>query len=377
MPELPWEKPPLLPWRFCVTSLKQGCYTVSFVPKGTPIFGNRFRGTLRVEQLASGIRFSGDLYRYRLLDDIVIDWPRPVVGLQGLERARIPSDEAADAPGTIPIYSRRSYQSYLKGTTAQLVSLKRPGVACSFTLQFDEFVYNHPPTGFRGSFNTTPTRSVRWVMVKTTTPDLYTGEAYDGTTLLGTVSMRSVSSFYRRAALQLNTLSGAESPPAVAGTTIASIFADAGWDLSVTDGGTINLPSALSGINVNACWSETNLHTLMTSVPGYNPADLDTVWRVHLVAVPAQLGCSRGIMFDSSFGADPNAIPGRGRPPSAATGTRRPTAPTGRAARTTTPSRASSSATFRGRTCARRRTRSAMPSTRSIKGSRRATTTRS
>ena len=37
----------------------------------------------------------------------------------------------------------------------------------------------------------------------------------------------------------------------------------------------------------------------MTSVPGYNPARLDTVWRVHLVAVPAAIGCSRGVMFDS------------------------------------------------------------------------------
>ena len=99
------------------------------------------------------------------------------------------------------------------------------------------------------------------------------------------------------------------SPPASVGnSTFASIFADVGWDLTVADGGTVQLPAALSGVDINSCWSEANLHTLMTSVPGYNAADLDSVWRVHLVAVPAELGCSRGIMFDSSFGADPNAV---------------------------------------------------------------------
>src|SRR5690348_2456402 len=50
----------------------------------------------------------------------------------------------------------------------------------------------------------------------------------------------------------------------------------------------------------------------MSSVPTYNPAALDSVWNVHLLAVPAQLGCSRGVMFDSSLGADPNGIPREG-----------------------------------------------------------------
>jgi hypothetical protein len=296
----------------CRTSLKQGCYTVSFVPKGAPVLGNRFRGTMRVERRARGVRFSGDLYRYRLLDDLVVDWPRPVVGLQGLERASVPTDEAADTPGTIPIYPRASYRSYLKGTKARLVSRKRLGVACSFTLEMDEFVYDHPAAGFSGSFDPAPTRSIRWVMQRTSTPHLYSGEAFDGATSLGTVSMRWVSGFYRRAAVQLNTLKGAESPPTVDGATIASIFADAGWDVTFTDGGTIDLPPALSSVAVNACWDKGDLHALMTSAPGYDPADLDTVWRVHLVAVPAKIGCSRGVMFDSSLGADPNEIPREG-----------------------------------------------------------------
>jgi hypothetical protein len=300
-------------WRFCRTTLRPGCYTISFVPTGTTILGTRFRGTVRIESTGTGIRMSGDLYSYRLFDDIVVKWPIEKLRVFGpIRDADLfgdgPGGEAADTGGVIPIYARRKYRSYLKGMGAQLTRVVPIGTECSFTLNFDEFVYNHPATGFSGSFNTTPTRSLRYELRHTPTPDVYTGEAYDGTALIGTVSIRWVSNFFRRAHLQLNTLTGAESPPAsVGGSTFSTIFADAGWELSFSDGGTVPLPAALAGIDINDCWALSDYHTLMTSVPGYNPADLDTVWRVHLVAVPARLGCSRGFMFDTA-GANPNAI---------------------------------------------------------------------
>jgi hypothetical protein len=302
--------PPFPPFKVCRTSLKQGCYTLSFVPPGKKIFGTRYRGTLRVENAATGPRISGDLYRYRLLDDIVVN-PGSTVLDPALIRGMNVSDEAEDAAG-IPIYSRRSYHSYLKGTKAQLRTFVPRGADCWFALEFDEFAYTHPASGFSGSFNTAPTRSLRCVFKKTSTPDLYTGEAFVGPTKVGNVSIRWVSEFYRRARLNIYTLNGAETPPSVGATTFATIWEDVGWELTVTDNGSIALPASLSGININACWSRPDLHTLMSSVPGYNPAELDSVWRVHLVAVPATLGCSRGVMFDSSLGADPNAVPREG-----------------------------------------------------------------
>lgn len=316
--QIKWPFPDLSFWKFCFTPLKPGCYTIGFTPTGTSIFGTRFRGTLRIESGGSSFHMSGDLYSYRLFDDIVVRWPIEKLRVFGpIRDAGLVSDgpggEAGDTGGVIPIYPRRKYRSYLKGTSAQLFKIVPKGTECSFTLNFDEFVYNHPATGFSGTFNTTPTRSVRFVLRHTPTPDLYTGEAYEGTTLLGTVSIRWISDFFRRAHLQLNTLNGAESPPASVGTsTFSTIFANAGWDLSFSDGGTVPLPAALAGIDINDCWAMADYHTLMASVPGYNPADLDTVWRVHLVAVPARLGCSRGFMFDSSIGADPNAVPREG-----------------------------------------------------------------
>jgi hypothetical protein len=313
--------PPSPPMRFCRTSLKQGCYTLSFVPSGTSIFGTRYRGTLRVEQVANGIRFSGDLYRYRLLD-VVLPEPQPPVLRQPqlLGERAAPSDEAADTGGVIPSYSRRSYHSYLRGTGAQLVSVvpadwPRP---CTFSLDVEEFAYNQPATGFNGSFDTTATRGIRFVLAQTL-PDLFVGSAFQGTTTIGAVSMRWISPNFRRAHLQINTLQGAVTPPAdVGGTTMASIFGAIGWELTVTDAGTVPLPAALSNVDINACWEEGDLHTLMASVPGYNPADLDSIWRVHLVAVPAGLfappndRCGRGVMFDSWLGVDPNAVPREG-----------------------------------------------------------------
>jgi hypothetical protein len=303
--------PQFPPWKICSTTLKQGCYTLGYTPFGTSIFGTRYRGTLRIEQLSPGLRFSGDLYRYRLLDWPIVVPPIPEQA-QFLGADKPAADEAADTGGTIPIYRRADYHSYLRGTNAQLWSIIPWSSPCTFTLNFEEFVYNQPATGFSGTFDQAATRNLRFVLGQTL-PDLYVGLAYEGATAIGTAAIRWISSSYRRANMQLFTLQGAAPPPAnVGAATIASIFADVGWELAVTDRGTINLPASLATVNPNACWSESNLHTLMSSVPGYNPAVLDSVWNVYLLAVPAQLGCSRGVMFDSSFGADPNGVPREG-----------------------------------------------------------------
>jgi hypothetical protein len=294
---------PVLASKTCSTTLKQGCYKLSLRPQGP----TRYRGTLRIEQAAAGLRFSGDLYRYQEIDDLFTD------PLQVLRELRAADDDDDDDDEEIPIYRRRDYYSYLRGTSAQLVSIVPKGSRCTFTLAFEEFVYNHPATGFSGTFNPTPTRTVRFELRHTSTPHRYRGTAYAGAAKIGTVSLRWVAPFYRRANLRVYSLQGAVAPPAnVGGATFATILADAGWKVNVNDRGTINLPAALAGININDCWSSVNLHTLMASVPGYNPANLDSVWRVHLIAVPAQLQCGRGVMFDSSLGADPNAVPREG-----------------------------------------------------------------
>jgi hypothetical protein len=198
----------------------------------------------------------------------------------------------------IPIYPRRDYHAYLRGTEAVLTSVAPPGAGCPFTLEFEEFTYSHPDVGFDGRFQPPPARTIRFALAPTASPDLYSGTAYHGATRLGAVSIRWISPFLRRAHLQLNTLEGAVAPPAeVEGASLATILADVGWELTVTDAGTVPLPAELSGVQVNDCWTQPDLIRLMASVPGFNPDELDSVWRVHLVAIPARLGCDRGWMF--------------------------------------------------------------------------------
>jgi hypothetical protein len=311
----PFEIDPIIPkFKFCFTRLKEGCYTVLFRPKGAhPIFGPLFRGTVRVENIRGGIRFSGDLYIRRFIIFPPVLTLDPVVRLRMNLSGDLDDGSSVDAPGVIPIFSRRSYHSYLKGTVASLISIKHGCCPCKFSLTFDEFRYQHPATGFDGTFPVAPNRTIRFALEHTATPDHYTGTVFEGATDLGTVTMSWVSPFFRRATLQIHRLQGADEPQAVPGSgggneDFRTVFNTAGWDLTVNSGGEVPLPAALVGVqDPNQCWSQANSATLMESVPGYNPSDLDTVWRAHLIAVPARLGCSRGRMFDSGSG-NPNDI---------------------------------------------------------------------
>jgi hypothetical protein len=104
-----------------------------------------------------------------------------------------------------------------------------------------------------------------------------------------------VSSFFRRATLEIDTLTGSVAPQAVGSDDFQSVFAAAGWDLNVVRDQT-NVPVP-TGVNPTACWSSADLHALMTTVR--NPTtNLDTEWRMHLLVVPATMGCGRGVMYD-------------------------------------------------------------------------------
>ena len=308
---------PLLPLkRFCFTRLKQGCFKVTFKPKGShTIWGRRYHGTVRIEHTDDGMRFSGDLYSF---GPFIIVRP-PIAIDRRVERLRLAKIESADAaadgpaaddPAAIPIYSRSSYYSYLKGTTASLLSVKQEHCPCTFSLTFDEFRYEHPAAGFDGTFPAAPTRTIRFSLKHTSIADSYEGNVWEGGTLLGTVTMRWVSSSFRRATLVIHRLEGADEPQAVGTEYFNTVFQTAGWHLTVSSGGEVPLPASLVGVqDPNECWAFENMATLMESLPGYDPTELDSVWRAHLMAIPATLGCSRGWMFDSdSSGGNPNDI---------------------------------------------------------------------
>jgi len=277
---------------------KPGCYALSLRWTATQRNTPGFVGTLRVEPMLPRVRFSADLYRDQPTVHLLAD---PSGALREL---RSPSDEPADTDGRIPIYPRLDYHSYLRGIGARLSSSTPEGSSGTVVLEFEEFVYGYEnevlKEMFVGGFTQVPKQRLRFVLAPTATPGLYSGTAHGDMSKDGTVSIRWISPNYRHAHVRLHTLEGAVAPPAeVQGVTLATIFADAGWELSVTDGGTFPLPAELSHVNINNCWGFFDMRKLLTSVPGFDPAELDSVWRVHLVAIPAKLGCQRGRMLES------------------------------------------------------------------------------
>src|SRR5262249_32957893 len=110
-----------------------------------------------------------------------------------------------------------------------------------------------------------------------------------------------VSPFFRRATVEMDTLAGAVAPAPVpdgmgGNDFFDTIFARTGWELTVIRDQT-NVPVPAGVVPTN-CWSPADLHALMTTAR--NPAtNLDLDWRLHLMVVPAKLGCSRGIMYDT------------------------------------------------------------------------------
>jgi hypothetical protein len=279
--------------------LRAGCYTLSLRGAGTRRNAPGLVGSLRVEPMLPRVRFSADLYRDQLSVDALAD---PSGGTE-----RSSAAEAADTGGVIPIYPRPYYHSYLRGIGASLSPAAPGGGSIDLVvLEFEEFVYGYLNEEFKQEFNgdfaPAPTRRLRLELTTTATPGLYRGTAHAGPTQVGTVSVRWVSPFYRRAHVQLHTLEGAVAPPAeVDGVSFATIFADAGWELSVTDAGTFPLPAALSQVDINLCWWGGNGRRLLPLVPGFDPTELDPVWKVHLVAVPATLGCERGWAIEFVF----------------------------------------------------------------------------
>jgi hypothetical protein len=153
-------------------------------------------------------------------------------------------------------------------------------------------------------------------LVDTNQNDNFEGKLYQGNTELGSITLEWVSSFFRRAELKINRLEGAVIPQSVDASSgtgkedFSSIFASAGWQLGVSrDNDAVPLPNTLVGNqNPNTCWSLDNMHELMESLPGYDPSELDSKWKAHLIAIPAALGCSRGWMFDAAGGGNTNNI---------------------------------------------------------------------
>jgi hypothetical protein len=324
--------PPIPPFpqiKWCNLGFRDGCYAVTVRPTGSL---RSLVGTLRVDRGApgagpDGVIVSGDLYRG------LLPWPvHP--GLPMAARSTDPDvasgdSDAGDAsaqPGSvaaavssaalpiplplrrIPIYPRSRYHSYLKGTRLSAPLFTFGSRPCQVVIDADQFDYTQPTVGsHQGSFLSSASRTLRFVLQRVP-PSLpffggprFEGRMYEGVVDKGSVALTWVSSYLRRAVLEIDTLQGAVAPAPVPNSSgtgteyFDTVFAGARWQLTVEED-QINVPVP-TGVNANICWSSADLHNLMSSVrkPTTN---LDAEWRTHLIVVPATMGCSRGVMYD-------------------------------------------------------------------------------
>ena len=311
--------PPIPPFQLCRGVLRSGCYALSFTPTTSLV---TFEGTLRVDRSApdpgpDNIIVSGDLYRRRLIlppiDPIGAqpqsDAPPPESASVAATASR-PGAEAAALPPIflrrIPIFPRSRYHSYLKVISVSSPTFVPRGRPCTVTLVAEQFDYTPPPAGsFKGSFPASASRTVTISLAQAPAPHPLAGPHFTGSwveagVVRGSVTLSWVSSFFRRATVEIDTLVGAVPPQPVpdgAGGPefFDTIYAKHGWQLTVrSDQTDVPVPA---GITPTDCWASGALHNLMAAVR--DPAtDIDTDWRIHLVVVPARLGCSRGVMYD-------------------------------------------------------------------------------
>jgi hypothetical protein len=315
--------PPIPPIRPCRLDFRDGCYEVTI--RRTHSLWPQV-GTLRVDRQApdagpDGLIVSGDLYNQRLFPWPPIGPLSPVLADPGDHQDAPPVAGSVAAAASritlfppwrrrrIPIFPRSRYHSYLNCTRLSVPRFTIGTRPCQVTIDLEQFDYTHPPTGsFKGSFPSSPSRTVRWVLNQLPGPVVpwlggpeFEGRLFEGGVDRGSVHLTWVSSFLRRAVVEIDTLQGAVAPqpvPNAAGTGTEffdTVFSGARWQLSVeVDQVDIPVPA---GVTPDQCWSSGNLHNLMASVRKATTS-LDTEWRTHLIVVPARLGCARGVMYD-------------------------------------------------------------------------------
>ncbi|QEL13210.1 hypothetical protein [Limnoglobus roseus] len=287
---------PLPPIRLpCKLDFKEGCYRLTFQPTFRIA---EFHGTLRVDKHGGeGTTVSGDLYRF---PSIALPAPHDADGESPLP---FPIPVPFPTRLNIPVYPRNKYSSYWK-VTKLTVPLFMP---CRITMTVEEYAYTQPPAGSSdGSFPATPSRTLTVVLTKATPPAGFSGPFFSGTVTQGgmdrgTITLGWVSSFFRRATVEIGVLAGSVVPdpvPAAGGGTedFANVFATAGWNVT-----TIRNPTPIpvpAGVTATNCWSSADLHAVMLANRSPS-ADLDKTWWMHLLMVPAKMGCGRGVMYDT------------------------------------------------------------------------------
>jgi len=180
----------------------------------------------------------------------------------------------------------------------------------SFTLGFDRWRFN-PAAGFVPPFWTNEgsfTARMTWLTAPSGYPspgNYLEGDVKDaGGNVVGRLTMGWVSTFLRKATVEIDRVAQSESPlNNGAGAGWKAIGQAVGWDISVDESDS-NLAEP-SG----ASWSDAECHQEMLAKR--DQSNLDVEWRYHVLCVRELDSTSRGIMYDA-YAGDSNNVPREG-----------------------------------------------------------------
>ena len=273
---------------FLFRILKHGAYFLQWRPANQ--FSFRFNGTMRVERHGSGVTASGDLYHHTAFT--FRRWPSFQI---------VPNPDPSPSAG-IPMFPRSRYRHYLRVTQI----LEWFTTSNSFTMRFERHSFDSASNAWTNDGVYTAQMTFK------TAPSGYPSNAIylEGPVTApsgaadGTISMGWVSSYLRKATLEIDRVRSSDHPgDNGAGVDWRDVFDPVGWDLSVdTSDSNLGEPSGES-------WSRSEMHAAMLAQR--ESADLDNEWRYHLLCVRRIDVTDRGIMYDNG-GTDSNNVPREG-----------------------------------------------------------------
>lgn len=268
---------------------RPGCYLISYTPTNNPFL--RYDGTLRVESKAGGLRASADLYECPFVDNDSSPPPAPAAG--------------------IPFFPIERYRYYLRVTQIE----PEP---TGFLLAFDAHRFIATAvTLLDGTGTWWPREAVfKALMAPATAPDgfpfpnsYFVGDVVNNAgTVVGRLSMGWISSYFRKATIEIDRVPRAEVPTDNgAGITWRTVFDQVGWDINlvVSDSDITEPPEGV--------WNLADAHAALVQRRDINSVNIE--WRYYLLAVrhidPRVQDAERGIMFDKET-ADLNKVPREG-----------------------------------------------------------------
>ena len=242
-------------------ALRAGCWIVEYQEHS----GVTYDGTIRVEANPNGLIVSGDLYNRSANE------PNPADG--------------------IPIFSRSDYAYYLPVT--KIVE------GSETTLGFEMWQLNLSSRSWslHGAFE---------VVLSAVSSDTLQGDVTGGEAVVGSLKMVWVSSMFRKATVEIDTVRGGTRPlQSGHGLDWATVFDAVGWEVTLWPKSNVDVTQP----GGRTSWADAEMHAAMLKWRDLN--DLDTVWRYHILVVKGIKSTPRGIMYDAGA-TDSDKVPREG-----------------------------------------------------------------